>query len=829
MAQRDKGKAPLRARRSAHLGPAIKLRLSLAWLWLFLERLLPALLPFLCVVGIFAALVLFNVLPTLPWWLHVLALCLLLVAGLTTLFRGLWRFRPPRVAQAKRRLEQDSGLSHRPLTGLEDIPATVRGDRNSAELWERHRDSLKSQLARTRVKAPRSTLPVADPLAIRFAVALLVVVGLVAGYQDWPARLAKAISPNVAFAQERPDRMDIWVNPPAYTGLAPRFLDPAKTDTLEVPVGSEILAQVQSNSQPVLALGAIRSEFDPLSERAYQISETVSKELLTGPSGGKNQTLSIEQNGDPIAAWPLEIIDDLPPIIDLTETPSPTERNSLRIPYEGRDDYGLTEIRALIRRLDDLEAKPIELEIIVTGAAKPLQEGASYHDLTPHPWAGLAVEIELRAKDALGQEGRSEARRSVLPERDFRHPVAQQLVELRKRLTMDPKDRLPIMQELGVIVQHPETFFHDTVVALSLYVMSRRLIHDDGPDSIPGIQNLMWETALRIEEGELSLAERDLRAAQEALMEALAEDAAQEEIERLIDDLQSAMDNFLEALAEQMQERLNSGEAQNQPPPNAQQLRQQDLQDLLDQARELARNGARDAAQELLARLQDILENLQMQPFDQAMDGQMQDASRMMRSLERMLQDQEELLDRSYQRSKEQKAGEGSEQSQNQNNQGDAQDQEQLRQELGDLMRELSEMLGDIPGPLGRAEGEMRDARDALKRDNPGQAIRPQTRSLDHMQQGLQTMADRFMQMFSQDQDRGSGNVGARPGQGQGPDPLGRQLGQGTSEAIEGVEIPQESEQQRAREILEELRSRRNQPNRPPVELDYIDRLLRQF
>ena len=29
-------------------------------------------------------------------------------------------------------------------------------------------------------------------------------------------------------------------------------------------------------------------------------------------------------------------------------------------------------------------------------------KGASYHDLTPHPWAGLPVEIRLRATDAAG-------------------------------------------------------------------------------------------------------------------------------------------------------------------------------------------------------------------------------------------------------------------------------------------------------------------------------------------------------------------------------------------------------------------------------------------
>ncbi len=809
----------LRAVGQTRLSPPLKIRLGFAWFFLVLEKLAPALLPFLCVLGVFAALALLDILPRLPAWLHLFVLCLLLVGAATALWRGLWRFRFPSLEAAKRRLETDSDVRHRPLTGLDDQAATVAGDRASAELWHKHRQKMKAQLAKLRLKAPKSHLAAADPFAVRAAVALIVFIAVAVGYQDWQPRLGKALAPNFAFAQERPERMDVWINPPAYTALPPRFLDPLKPEPLKVPAGSEVLAQVQSNSQPTLRLGETEVPFEALSDRAYQVRHTVTD----------GSQLTIEQNGSAMATWPLEIIADTPPVIDFGGKPQATERQSLRIDYEAVDDYGVSEVRAVIRRLDDPEAEPIELEIILSGADRAELTGSSYHDLTPHPWAGLAVDIQLVATDAIGQEGESQRERTVLPEREFRHPVARALVELRKQLTTDPKNRLPVVQELGALVQRPETFFHDTTVALALYVMNRRLVHDGSAGAIDQVQDLMWETALRIEEGELSLAERDLREAQEALMEALARNAEQAEIERLMDQLQTAMDNFLEALTEQLREQMEAGQSQDQPPPNAQQLRAQDLQDLLDRARELAKSGAMDAARELLSQLQNILENLQVQPYGEAMSGEMQDASRMMRTLERMLQDQEELLDRSYQRSQEAKKNQGEATPDEQGNQSDSQSQEKLRQELGDLMRELGEMLGDIPGPLGRAEGEMRDARNALERNKPGQAVRPQTRSLDHMQQGLQSMADRFMQMFSEGQDQGSGNVGARPGQGQGPDPLGRQLGQGSREAIEGVQIPEEMELQRAREILEELRRRRNEPQRPPVELDYIDRLLRQF
>jgi len=41
--------------------------------------------------------------------------------------------------------------------------------------------------------------------------------------------------------------------------------------------------------------------------------------------------------------------------------------------------------------------------------------------------------------------------------------------------------------------------------------------------------------------------------------------------------------------------------------------------------------------------------------------------------------------------------------------------------------------------------------------------------------------------------------------------------------------VPDEIDIQRAREILEELRRRLGETTRPPVELEYLERLLKRF
>jgi hypothetical protein len=63
----------------------------------------------------------------------------------------------------------------------------------------------------------------------------------------------------------------------------------------------------------------------------------------------------------------------------------------------------------------------------------------------------------------------------------------------------------------------------------------------------------------------------------------------------------------------------------------------------------------------------------------------------------------------------------------------------------------------------------------------------------------------------------------------QGTDPLGRPLRGRGYDNDPSVKVPGEIDAQRARQILEELRRRYGESNRPQLELDYIERLLKGF
>lgn len=810
-------------------------RVGLARAALLWERIWRALWPLATTVGLFAAVVLLDLLPALPGWLHFALLAGFVAALAATSALLIRRLAMPRVAEARHRLERDSGLDHRPLSSLDDRLVTPSGDREASALWEAHRRRLREQLEQLRVKLPRPGVAAADPLALRALVVLSLVVGVTIGHGDWTRRLSAALTPQFgAMAAQTPAALDLWINPPDYTALPPLYLeqgagDPGRgpvgapegavLETVSVPAGSTLLAQVTGGGgTPVLRIGESDQDFERAGEESYRISTE-----LTG-----GERVAVVQDDDELSAWALELIPDEPPDVELTSAPARTRRGVLRLDYEASDDYGVVSIAASIQRIDAVDQTPLEIDLVLPGGDRREVSQSSYHDLTAHPWAGLHVDLRLMAEDAIGQRDVSYPVRLVLPERIFNHPVARALVELRKQLSIDPEARLPVIRALTEIYSRPQHFYNDVTVALAIRLAERRLIYDPSEGAVGQVQELLWDTALHIEEGEVAVAERDLREIQEALMRALESNASDEEIANLMEQLQQALDRYLEALAEQLMEQMAQGQEMQSPPPDAELLGGDDLREMIERARELAQSGARDAARELLSQLREMLENMQAGLMSQQMADNERGAWQMMEQLDSMMRRQQELLDRSYQRSQEGEPRSGEELSQRlQENLADASRQENLRRELGRTMRELADMLNSMPRPLGRAEQAMRDARDALEQGQEGQAIDPQTRAVDQLQQGMQSMAEQIIEQMGNTAQRGSGQTGVQPGQGR--DPLGRRWGSGNREAIEGVQIPDQMDLQRAREILRELRDRRGDRTRPSDELRYIDRLLRRF
>ncbi len=810
----DRPEAPVPAPR-----PRIRLwlaRLALAW-----EGLWPAAWPALGTAGLFLAIALFDVLPALPAWLHIVVLALFASAFITLAWRPIRHIAMPDHRAARRRLEQASGLDHRPLSVIEDRLAGGAGDADTAALWRLHQRRMAEAVRALRVGVPEPGLPRRDPMSLRGALVLLVVIAASVSWPDPARRVVRALAPDFSdiVAGSRPV-MDLWITPPTYTAMAPLFplrmttpnADPGGERELAVPTGSVLTAQVQGG------YGTPRLIYDESSENFTRIDAENSRIETTLATDGR---LTVMQGSDSLGAWKISIIPDFPPAIGYAEPPAATTHFTLRIVYIASDDYGIAKATAELRRTYEngavigKEVTEIDLPLPRPNAKKAVE--TIYRDFTPHKWAGLPVVIELKATDALGQMGTSGRIDLVLPERVFTHPVARAIIEQRKRLTTVPGKRKSIARELDQIAARPATFDHDSVVFLALVTARSRLHHQKGESAIAPVRDLLWDTALRLEDGPVSLAEREMRRLQQALMKALAQGADDAELERLMRRLQRALNRYLRALAEQL---ANNPNAQvMELAPGMRLMQGSDFQTMLEQIRDLSRSGARQAAREMLARLQAMLENMRsMQVFRMQRGGTQMGAA--MRRLQDLIRRQQQLMNRTFRRAQ-------TMQGVPRPGQGSAAEQRALRRLLQQLR---GTMRGRFPGQgpgqfLRRAEDAMGRAAIELDRGRPANAIGPQGEAVDQLHRAGRRMMQQFMDRFA----RQSG-IGRNRFERNRPrfDPLGREM-MGDDMDSSDVTIPDEADVQRAQKVLDELRRRSGQMNRPRIELDYINRLLQRF
>src|SRR5262249_37602300 len=157
---------------------------------------------------------------------------------------------------------------------------------------------------------------------------------------------------------------------------------------------------------------------------------------------------------------------------------------ALRIDYQASDDYGVEAVKLLIRRDGGNPKEAIELEAPLPGLHLKEAKATSYHDLSPHPWAELLVEIRLLPFDAIGPTREIEPVRMKLPERTFNHPVARAIVDQRKELVTDPGSRLAVADTLGDLREWPQLYRDDTIVFLGLRLAEERLRLNDDDRSI---------------------------------------------------------------------------------------------------------------------------------------------------------------------------------------------------------------------------------------------------------------------------------------------------------------------------------------------------------
>ncbi len=856
-------------------------------------------------------------------------------------------FKFPREKTLNTELEKQSELPRGQIALLEDKLANPR-KHSTRDLWNLSQKNALHTMEQLQSPKVRTILTRQDPYAYRFIALLVFIAGILVSGTQWQNRIWNGlipISPSVAISQGK--ETQIWIKPPEYTLQPEIYISGRGTyeETIAIPESSEIKLRLHSSFghivSPYLKMGKNSIKIPKLENGLYGLDTTI--EESTALSVTQLGIARIRINYDYVIDQPPEIYTpisdkqaelediegivvetDLPPMDDnenagseeqtTTEEKEQTDTAAaptnpedqyeelsdfrLRFPIAVKDDYSVTELHMKMNLDEMVEDKPLggEFTDIRLIMSRPDTEFkiAPIYDLAWHTWAGLPVTFDFTAYDHKKQKAELQRISLTLPEKHFEHPMAKTIIALRKRLAWDYNDSfIDIAENLEALLTAPDYFQHNPVIFLGLRTASSRLYYvDKKPQSdrtaaAEDLIDLLWNLAIAIEDGNLSLAMRELREAQRALENAMRDpNASDEEIARLMDNLRQKMMEYFVEMQREAQKRMQDGEnfPQISPDQFSQLISPDSLAKLMQDIENAMKSGDEEKARELMSQLQRMME-MMGSAGEMQLPQDMQMMKKGINELQQLIEKQEALLEKTKkqanlqklldrQKTKEKpkssmptmdeilkdfgmdsappppsqpnKQEQATPQAEQKDKQQPAPDnnedgstapmslntaehkaeQQALRYILGRLMLEAAEKLDEIPENMGKAEQEMRGSEEALAEVNPKSAIPHQEQAIEHLKESQKQLSQQLQARLQQ--MIGIGFSGA-----QRYDPLGRPYGgdQDENGSAHGspVKIPDEQEKKRVDEILRTLRDRSGDRSRPRDELDYYRRLLRQF
>ena len=582
--------------------PALLRRTKLVLLWEQLWRALvwPA-------AGGTAALLGLAVLSRLPdppepiHWVLLVTLALLPVAGLAL---GLGRFRFPTQADSIARLDRD--LPHAPARTLLD--RLVTEDPLAQALWVRHQASAAAALTAAPPPVPRPGLAARDPCALRALIPLLTFVALVILQAD-DAALERALWPPAGRPVPPLPTVQAWLEPPPHAE------------------GAAVQPLLQDGQGRVPQGGRLRLSVSGAPAEAFLDGRPLAllpgEDLLLPLSTPLQALLNVRAGGQEIWRTQIEVLRDQPPHAEIVQGPDRGD-GRLRLSVRFIDDLGLrigylriedSQGNAEIISLDGVRGRTVEIPVVL--------------DVARDARAGSVVRLVAVAKDGANQSTEA-ALETVLPERQWRHPLARRLAEARRLLLRHGPAAVPGIEAAAVDLRAANA---PLAAVLAASAAARRAQTSGGFWEAEG---LLWEAAVEIEEGPAGRALANaIRAAQAA--KGLEDTRA---IEAALDGLMEALAHLAQVTPSYPQIAARGG--------NTQSIRAEDLAAAAAEARRLAAEGRLEEAREILARLAETLQRLaESSAQGQAPDPARQAAAQAMaKEARRLLAEQIAVADR---------------------------------------------------------------------------------------------------------------------------------------------------------------------------------------
>lgn len=676
-----------------------------------------------------------------------------LIAVIVFLMRAVLNARKksrPNLSEARRRVETDSNIKHRPLDVLEDKPAI------SEEAWPAHYQKAHEAAETLRPARWRHALKPIDPYFLRFALPCALGLAMMVGYGDNYERLRRSLTPTWQSAINPSDvTYEAWVDPPEYTGRPPLyFKDKTKID---VPAGSELVARISGvKDAPRLRLGRKYLKLKRLGPRSFEARAILEKKATARWRIGTKEK-----------KWTLNVLPDKAPYVVFENLPKADKRDRLAFTYTFEDDYGIESFELKMRLLtedDSQAAKSSSVAIpLSSSSVKRAEEAETALDLTKHQWAGRKVAGVLVVTDGMGQSDESQESFFIVPDKIFVEPLAKAIIEQRNLViagngnyaplpetydikntldrdtqgsdfdTYEPEfrmDRAPAQIQRAAILMDaltdkPAGIFSDPAIFMGLKNVHGRLRYGRKAADLRGIPEDLWRIAIRAEFGVLGTALQEMREAKEALQDGMARRAPEREIDTLFDRYDQAVERYMEELRRKAIEEGNIADAEGGGGQGGGR-NADEIEELLKAIEEANKAGDTEGARKALARLAELLENMEMQltrggggEGGESMAGEMsEEMKESLEDLADLLGEQRELQDETRQAENEAEQ-DGQENGDGENGQeGEQSGQQEGGQQDGPSQGENGQEQGDgalSPGELAARQGALQEALDALE------------------------------------------------------------------------------------------------------------------
>ncbi len=793
-----------------------------------------------------------DILPLEAAWFLGLAV---IGGALWTAFRGIRRFRWPGAADALERL--DATLPGRPIAALSDAQAIGAADAGSRTIWDAHMTRMAARIRDARAVRPDFRMASRDPFALRYVALLAFAVALLFG-SVWKVGSVAQMAPGGGQALAGGPAWEGWIEPPAHTGRPSLYLADLPGSAVAVPEGSRVTLRLYG------APGALR------------VTESVSAASGEEPREGPEASFEVTRSGE-IALdgtggrdWQIAMVPDAPPSVRVTGPPERAMGGEYRQGFAAQDDFGVASGRVkIVLDLDRVERRhglapppepraplTVDLPLPISGDRGDFV-GTLVEDFSEHPWANLPVTVTYEVADEIGQTGSSGRVETELAGQRFFDPLAQALVEQRRDLLWTRDNAARVARILRAVSWQPEGLFPSESLYLRLRVAIRRLeagaeTASLGAEVQDEIAAELWAIANEIEFGDLDDARERLERAQDRLSEAMENGADQAEIAELMQELREAMNDYIRQLAEENRGQQDQQQAQGE----SREITGDQLQEMMDEIQRLMEEGRMAEAQQLMEQLNRMLENMRVTQGE----GQQGEGQQSMQGLQETLRDQQGLSDDAFrgmqdgqrgQQGQRGRQGQQGQQGQGQGQPGEGQPgqgqagqgQPGQGQSLADrqqaLRDELNRQRGTLPGAgteggdaaresLERAERAMEGAERALRDGDTPEALDRQAEAMEALREGMRDLAEAMEEERRDGQGSGQGQAMGNP-DGGARDPLGRESGQNGQMGSDRSNLVPEDAQRRAQELIDDIRRRSGEQERPERELDYLRRLLDRF